>query len=122
MIICKRPAPPDDHLQEAAPSGGGAYGQRYTGHFTTLGRIVEEKEEEILAGGRAGTWTNQWYKRSSASRRNKGKPFRGWNKLSGAPFTYLHNKSLHSILRANDAGAFSFMGMKALICSRPLAI
>ena len=46
MIICKRPAPPDDHLQEAAPSGGGAYGQRSTGHFTTLGRIVEEKEEE----------------------------------------------------------------------------
>ena len=46
MIICKRPAPLDDHLQEAAPSGGGAYGQRSTGHFTTLGRIVEEKKEE----------------------------------------------------------------------------
>ena len=51
---------------------------------------------------------------------NKAKPYGVQDTFLGAPFTYLHNKSLHCILRVNDGGAFLSWGWKRLFVAVPL--
>ena len=59
MIICKRPTPPDDHLQKAGPnnniSNNNNNNRGDRGDGTEGG---EEGREEILAGGHTDGQTN----------------------------------------------------------------
>ena len=61
MIICKRPVPTDDHLQEATTTTtvtGVTRGDETEGGEEGKGE-GGEREEEILAHGQMGTQTNQ---------------------------------------------------------------